>query len=580
MQHVCRGYLRAAHPGINVEAYATKLSRDESEYEKHIDGVEAYEDVQNGEKPRVYRKRKRGDDDLADQEEEVITCKQSRQLEAKRCLGILWPVNVFKQVENRSPKVVPCSCVVAGGYSRRHRKSYINNHWVAMCRGVAAQALDRHRTNCCPPPPPRCPAQASELTRMNIGGENLTGVLRDVAFGNPVGIVQIFENTFSDISKRMDIHKSSEALRDGQTDVVWRYASGKMKADVSVKADENGGETVVTCKVGGGKKRQDDFDDICDFPTVQSQASGSGGKKGDGGQDADDEDMGSESDGEGGNKKKRNNRKAARTKPAVPRVKAKSHSDSSVRTPPSSDKRRPNTAKVTKEVSAAETVVLQYTQFVRDLQCKETVVKISESRLDTLEAKVKQRLSPDLVKVYSADFDVVEDSAAESSLGMVVLEGLRVAAKVLAQVRPFIQASTATSGPLSSGKELRSAMEKAQEGGLVKLPAGLTEVVLARELASTLAEKDYVAYAAILTPPTGPADLNQEPAISLSCLPEAARPAFQSRHLLKALAEFCRADGNIPECLAYDAAIKDVKLLQDCEGYAQMCRGILRVGGK
>ena len=124
--------------------------------------------------------------------------------------------------------------------------------------------------------------------------------------------------------------------------------------------------------------------------------------------------------------------------------------------PPSAEKRKEFSAvRVNKELDNSDAVLMQATQLQNMLGDIKLVTGISVKQVDTLVGKLEARLKPDLVRLYSSDFDPGQ-LGTETSRGMKVLTALNEAQAKLSVIQAFAvslraQKPQKSTPPCSSG---------------------------------------------------------------------------------------------------------------------------------
>ena len=99
---------------------------------------------------------------------------------------------------------------------------------------------------------------------------------------------------------------------------------------------------------------------------------------------------------------------------------------------PSPNKGKPTSraeSKLTAQIQISERILLEVKQFMENLRCDATLQALKVKQLTSLQEKIKSRLSPSLVAMYSANYEAGAEN--NDAKGMDILEQLRVAQRVL-----------------------------------------------------------------------------------------------------------------------------------------------------
>ena len=103
---MCAGGVRQGRPDIQSKAdNAQSLLDDQDAYAEHCELIENYENQQNCQAPKRRKVRiGKGDDSMeVDAPKTEVTKVGGTVLEARKCLGVFWPVKVFFEHEKRKP---------------------------------------------------------------------------------------------------------------------------------------------------------------------------------------------------------------------------------------------------------------------------------------------------------------------------------------------------------------------------------------------------------------------------------------------------------------------------------------------
>eukprot|EP00974_Lingulodinium_polyedra_P118445 11167184-Lingulodinium_polyedra.AAC.1 len=216
----CDKYLRKHHPGTWGEARTVKrkeLADKEAAYQSWCTDVHEMEvdDLEKRSSKKWRRKNPNGgeapDKDFSFRDDgKKVSISEGTQLEARKFLGLLWPVEVFSREEKRQPK-------------------------------------------------------KSELVRVTLGSDKLVGVVRDRSAGCPIGVTELWSSKNCKIEKLQDVASSETAFSASEVDDF--FAVGKAKFQVNTAAAEGADNVTGQLKLtGSGKKRKpgddDDMDDI------------------------------------------------------------------------------------------------------------------------------------------------------------------------------------------------------------------------------------------------------------------------------------------------------------------------------
>ena len=176
--------------------------------------------------------------------------------------------------------------------------------------------------------------------------------------------------------------------------------------------------------------------------------------------------------------------------------------------PPSAEKRKEFSAvRVNKELDNSDAVLMQATQLQNMLGDIKLVTGISVKQVDTLVGKLEARLKPDLVRLYSSDFDPGQ-LGTETSRGMKVLTALNEAQAKLSVIQAFAvslcaqkpQKSTplcvASPSPWSPAT-LKATYIAVKNSGM-KITDKCLKFVVVRALTDALEDEDWYCYSKLL----------------------------------------------------------------------------------
>ena len=187
--NMCWGSIRQALPGIDKKAYESKLN-DPENYDSHCCMVENFEDQLNGKIAKVRQRVPPGQADI-DAPPEQVKSLSGTSLEAKKFLGVFWPLKLFIDKEKRKPR-------------------------------------------------------KDELTEIEHCDEILKGVLRSESFGRPVGTIDLHQTSYATVQKVVQIHDSDRAIHADEGAEVMKFAQSKMKIAVAEKETKNSDGTKQT----------------------------------------------------------------------------------------------------------------------------------------------------------------------------------------------------------------------------------------------------------------------------------------------------------------------------------------------
>ena len=214
---------------------------------------------------------------------------------------------------------------------------------------------------------------------------------------------------------------------------------------------------------------------------------------------------------------------------------------------------------MTKETQTSEKVLLDARHVIENLQTEEGLNLVRSKALQTLTDRVKSRLTPALVALYSAGYD---PSSATETPGMKTLQSLRSVERSLAAVAPLV---AALSNEKTSGRELWTAACQAKSDTFTACPK-LIEIALQRDLdrASKNPGQDFSEMLDLLGVIVAPPASGGEQAFNVNLLETAEkRLAFQEREILRLLAELMRADDKIEDVTKLAKAILSAEVLPE-----------------
>lgn len=208
-------------------------------------------------------------------------------------------------------------------------------------------------------------------------------------------------------------------------------------------------------------------------------------------------------------------------------------------------------SKLVKELQGSERVVLEVQQLMRNLNDPATFATVTPTVLKNVQNRLKGRLTPSLVHLYSQGYDPSENG--EITDGMKTLESLRELERHISRVEPLV---VAVQNKSLSGKELlQTSLEAECEG--FKCPAKLIELAIQRDLEKAWAIQNFADFAAVLTAGEETGDLLNISRISV----EAEQIEFQDRELTKACSNLLREEGKVELLKVLLAAFEGVRVL-------------------
>ena len=208
----CNGTMRKSHPDMvtadDKAKFAKRLSEDQDEYAAHMKHVSSYESLQL---ESMAKRRKQGrtvdDKDVAQPlREEAVSLSSEVGLEMRRCLGILWPTDIYQQKFGKKPP---------------------------------------------------------HLTRIDQDGQIITGVLLPRSEGMADGCTEIFDIKKATARKSMEAATSSNAIADLEVEKTWKKAKASHSFDTTVTDVDGASQMQLTQSLK--KAPGDDFDDLLDF---------------------------------------------------------------------------------------------------------------------------------------------------------------------------------------------------------------------------------------------------------------------------------------------------------------------------
>jgi hypothetical protein len=208
-------------------------------------------------------------------------------------------------------------------------------------------------------------------------------------------------------------------------------------------------------------------------------------------------------------------------------------------------------SKLVKEMQGSERVILEVQQLFRNLNDPATFATVTPTVLKNVQNRLKSRLTPSLVHVYSQGYDPsVSNNITD---GMKTLENLRESERTISNVEPLV---AAVQNKSFSGKELLCKSAEAECEGF-KCPAKLIELAIQRDLEKAWTAQNFVDFAAVLSVGEEAGDLLN---ISRICA-DNERAEFQDREMTKACSSLLREEGKVEVLKVLLAAFEGVTVL-------------------
>ena len=234
---MCRSYMRKHCPqnctGPAKTKYQKSLAEDDDLHEVHTNGaVQLESQKKSGCAPRQapVRRKKCGDAVIEDERPQQKLLKtQGRSLEVRECIGILWPVQGFEKDVGRK-------------------------------------------------------ATKADMVTISVNNQLHTGILRPRSKGLPDGGKEIFSTDEMQVHAIAKLHKSDEAVTEGESEAIAKFAMDKMKVQIATQKDTDEKDGLLKFRGEAKKKKGGDIDaldSIWDGPTISApkEAAAEGGDK-------------------------------------------------------------------------------------------------------------------------------------------------------------------------------------------------------------------------------------------------------------------------------------------------------------
>ncbi|CAE7749628.1 unnamed protein product, partial [Symbiodinium sp. CCMP2456] len=485
---VCVGVFKKKDPELVINPdkrskYLKELQDNDEVYESHKRDLDTYE----ASRIDSYAKRRKTGKPLPENpelEDEDLDTKvktaQEQALEIRTCLGasaddsvaftcVLWPVEMVEQVQGR--KVKP-----------------------------------------------------SEITKIQQGGETLSGILMPKSKGVPDGATEVYDIKKSGACKVKTAASSESALFQNELSNSW--AAAQAAHSFSASTHEVDGQPLVQLK-GQKRAKADEFDDLMDFDVSVS-----------GGPDP-------EPAPKGGNRGRRSNGKAkAQPKPPGPS---------------NTNKLAKGDGKATKEIQTSERIVLEASQVLENLQTDDTLMTLKQKALGTLKDRVAARLTSALITLYSTGYDMTDSTC--TTPGMQILEKLRECQQKLELLSPVVEK---LHDDKCSGQELHKAVHDAQsQTACLAKPfsvcSRLQEICVQKEVDRCAKEGDFNTVITLLF--STKADGSEFGAHIIE--DDNRRKLYCEREIMRLIAEMLRQEGRVQEVRSFVKAVIESKLLEN-----------------
>jgi len=432
---------------------------------------------------------------------------EGRRFEARRVMGIFWPLDAFKKQYSRDPR-------------------------------------------------------PSEVTRLTQAGQALSGVVRPVGEGTADGCVELVDTGYCEMQHVGILHESAQAARGAaETLEVANFAFEKMKVSVTGMAAPDNPEDVSLKLKGDSKKKSSDIDDLdslWDGVLIVSGAdSGGAGSRGSRGVKRSVEAEEQEHSGPGTGEAPPSPKRRPPRRASVGRGGAKGAKGAGP-SPGSKVGRRQ------REIAISEKVLLESTQLLRTCVAPETCLTMTEVVVSKMLAKVNSRMSEPLMEMYTAGFDAT-GVEVEATGSIKLLEDLRSAAQALERLLPLaiVTKPAKPSGTPTTAREFLRQILQHNEVGSPTLPAAFMGHLLARAADTACEAADYTEFAITVSATwMGPSEVMEGERVRLALLPAGdARATLQDKLISKGLCNLLRAEKKLAKVLSYVAEIMKIELL-------------------
>ena len=215
--------------------------------------------------------------------------------------------------------------------------------------------------------------------------------------------------------------------------------------------------------------------------------------------------------------------------------------------------------KMVKEVQSSDRVLLEVTQVLENLRSNDGILLLKTKQLTVLQDRVKARLTPQLVAVYSSGYEAGKE-ITEDMKGMLVLERLRDAQRALEGVVDLVQAlndAEVSGAQLHQAAKHAAATTKGVDGAFV-VPSKLPEMALQRDADRFAKSQNFKGLMKLLT------STGEEGAFDAGVIEDAAtRVAFQERLTTRLCADLLRQEDKLSELASLVDTVLGAGLLSD-----------------
>ncbi|CAE7294669.1 unnamed protein product, partial [Symbiodinium necroappetens] len=354
--------------------------------------------------------------------------------------------------------------------------------------------------------------QDKDLTCINQAGQVLKGVLRPKSDGMEQGCTEIFDVRQSFAAKAVTEADSATAISEKEVDVAWARAHGRHSLGVTTPEDAEGnmGPPSLSMKQGVKRPAPDDFDDLMAFDSDFFSVSG-GGKN---------------------------------TELPSPQ----------------------GASKATREVQATDRILLECQQAVHNIQ---EGMSVKTKHITSLGEKVKSRLSPALVALYTIGYDPSSDAAPTE--GFLALEKLRTYEQVMLKIEPFVKG---LNNEDTRGQEVWAAAKAATCKDFTP-PKNLAELVLQREVDRAAKAKDFDTIKSLLQC-SSVAEGSTEHNFDTALIEDGEkRVAFREREITRLAAELMRQDNQVDAVADLIKSVVESSLLPEDSQIMQEFRQVI-----
>ena len=512
---MCRAYMRKHCPqnctGPAKTKYQKSLAEDDDLHEMHTAGAVQLEGSKPTKPAAPLRKgtvkRKRCGDTVIEDErpEQKLLKTQGRKMEIRECIGVLWPVDEFEKVERKTTQ--------------------------------------------------------ADLSTIKVNNVLHTGVLRPRSKGVPDGGKEIFSTDDMQVHSVAQLHNSTEAVAEGETESITKFAMDKMKVQTATQneADEKSG--LLKFRGEGKKKKASDIDaldSIWEGPTiVASKEAASEGKEKQGeGEHADEAEPSAKKPS---TRKRKADDQAPTQSPAKQRKAELSTGEAQlVATPP---------GKRAKEIAATEQVLLQCQQQIRDALNPETLRNMSDIIIKQVLTKARARVSTNLVKIYA--------ETGDDSPSMQMFTNLKEATQKLDKLQIISAVVYVAKGkePCNGRALLEAKVEYTDHINSIFdcptirrsccLPVAYLELAIERDLDVFIAAQNWEGWVSLLEKEwTGLDETPVEMRPYLGLLPATEQAPFKDKMMINALANTIRVDHNKDQVRSLASTLRKMTTLE------------------